>query len=80
MIHCNRIGKHIIDQFYLDEDVNVPDTKEDVMHIIQGEGYLKIEVRMINEVICEKRKVHRSYENPACLQRGPSFERLRDED
>lgn len=43
MIHCNRIGKHIIDQFYLDEDVNVPDTKEDVMHIIQGEGYLKIE-------------------------------------
>lgn len=43
MIHSNRMGKRTIDQFYLDEDVNVPDSREDIRQIIQGEGYLKIE-------------------------------------
>ncbi|MDD3402100.1 MAG: DUF3794 domain-containing protein [Hespellia sp.] len=51
-IHSNRIGKHSVDQFYLDEDVNVPDSKEDIMHMIQGEGYLKIdEVKPAQEYI-----------------------------
>lgn len=42
-IHCNRMGKHTVNQFYMDEDINVPDVKEDMLHIIQGEGYIKIE-------------------------------------
>ena len=27
MIHTNEIGKMIIDQFFIDEDYNVPDSK-----------------------------------------------------
>lgn len=51
-IHCNRMGKQITDQFYLDEDINVPDSKEDIRHIIQGEAYLKIdEVKTAQEYI-----------------------------
>ena len=37
-IHCNRMGKHTVNQFYMDEDINVPDVKEDMLHLIQGEG------------------------------------------
>lgn len=42
-MRCSRIGKSVIDQFYMDEDVNVPDAKEDVRGIIQGEGFVRIE-------------------------------------
>ena len=42
-MRCSRIGKSIVDQFYLDEDVNVPDAKADVKGIIQGEGFVRIE-------------------------------------
>lgn len=36
-------GKQIYDQFYLDEDYNVPDAKQDVGEIVQGSGNVKIE-------------------------------------
>ena len=35
-IHYTQEGKSVFDQFYLDEDYNVPDQKEDVQRIIQG--------------------------------------------
>ena len=51
-IRSNRIGKRSVDQFYLDEDMNVPDSKEDIQRIIQGEGYLKIEeVKLAQEYL-----------------------------
>ena len=37
-IHYTQEGKSIFDQFYLDEDYNVPDQKEDVKRIIQGKA------------------------------------------
>ena len=42
-IHYTQEGKRIFDQFYLDEDYNVPDQKEDVQRIIQGNAELKPE-------------------------------------
>ena len=42
-IHYTQEGKSIFDQFYLDEDYNVPDQKEDVQRVIQGSAELKAE-------------------------------------
>ncbi|MBO5461221.1 MAG: DUF3794 domain-containing protein [Ruminococcus sp.] len=36
-------GRRTFDQFYLDEDINVPDAKEDIRQIIKGDGKIKIE-------------------------------------
>ena len=33
-VHYTQEGKRTFDQFYLDEDYNVPDAKEDVQQII----------------------------------------------
>ena len=38
-----RSGKTMIDQFYIDDDYNVPDAKSDVKEIIMSEGTLNIE-------------------------------------
>ena len=38
-----RSGKTMIDQFYIDDDYNVPDAKSDVKEIIMAEGTLNIE-------------------------------------
>lgn len=38
-----RQGKVTTDQFYIDDDYNVPDTKNDVRNVILGEGSLLIE-------------------------------------
>ena len=46
-VHYTQEGKRTFDQFYLDEDYNVPYTKEDVKQIIQGNGTVKTEdIRM----------------------------------
>ena len=42
-IHYTQEGRRTFDQFYMDEDINVPDTKDDVKQIIQGKGIVKIE-------------------------------------
>ena len=42
-IHYTQEGKSIFDQFYLDEDYNVPEQKEDIERIIQGNAELKPE-------------------------------------
>ena len=40
-IHYTQAGKEIFHQFYLDEDYNVPEQKEDVQRIICGSAQLK---------------------------------------
>ena len=42
-IHYTQEGKSIFDQFYLDEDYNVPEQKEDVRRIIQGNAECRTE-------------------------------------
>lgn len=42
-IHYMQEGKRTFDQFYLDEDINVPDAKEDVAMIVQGQAAIKVE-------------------------------------
>ncbi len=42
-VHYTQEGKRISDQFYLDEDYNVPDAKADVKQIVQGRGTIKVE-------------------------------------
>lgn len=42
-IHYMQEGRRTFDQFYLDEDINVPDAKEDVGLIVQGQASVKVE-------------------------------------
>ena len=42
-IHSGRGGKVIVDQFYVDDDFNVPDAKPDVSRVVLAEGTLKVE-------------------------------------
>ncbi len=47
-----RQGKVIADQFYVDDDYNVPDAKDDVKEIILGEGSLVVEdLRIVENYI-----------------------------
>lgn len=51
-IRYNQEGKKTFDQFYLDEDYNVPDAKQDVRRIIKGQGTVKIEDVKLVEIMC----------------------------
>lgn len=42
-IHYTQEGRSIFDQFYLDEDYNVPEQKEDVQRVIEGTAELRTE-------------------------------------
>lgn len=37
-VHCSQIGKRMIHQFFVDDDYNVPDAKNDVLRVVQGRG------------------------------------------
>lgn len=37
-VHCIQTGEKVTDQFYVDEDVNVPDVREDVAKVILAGG------------------------------------------
>jgi hypothetical protein len=51
-IHYTQEGKRTFDQFYLDEEYNVPDAKEDVQQVIQGAGTVKIEdIKLVENYI-----------------------------
>ena len=51
-VHYTQEGKRTFDQFYLDEDYNVPDAKDDVQQIIQGSGHVKIEdIKLVENYI-----------------------------
>ena len=42
-IQTNQMGKKLTDQFMLDEDYNVPDSKRDVQRIVASSGRVRIE-------------------------------------
>ena len=42
-LEMNQLGRTIVNQFLVDEDYNVPDSKSDVRKVILTEGVLKIE-------------------------------------
>ena len=42
-IHTNNMGKPLTDQFYIDDDVNVPDVKDDIGEIVMGKGTVHVE-------------------------------------
>lgn len=42
-VHCIQTGKRVTDQFYVDEDVNVPDVREDVAKVILAGGRVRVE-------------------------------------
>lgn len=47
-VRLNCIGRRMADQFYVDDDINVPDVKNDVSRIILSEGHIKIEeIKMV---------------------------------
>ena len=51
-IQTNQIGKKILDQFMLDEDYNVPDSKRDVQRLVVSDGKVKIdEVKPVENYI-----------------------------
>lgn len=41
-IHSNQIGKKIVNQFFMDDDYNVPDTKSDVSRVVLSEGRIQV--------------------------------------
>ena len=40
-VHYTQEGKSIFDQFYLDEDYNVPEQKEDVLRVVHADAELR---------------------------------------
>lgn len=51
-VHYTQEGKRTFDQFYLDEDYNVPDAKGDVQSIVQGKGRVKVEdIKLVENYI-----------------------------
>ena len=42
-VHYTQEGKSIFDQFYLDEDYNVPEQKEDVLRVVHADAELRTE-------------------------------------
>lgn len=52
MLNIYRQGKTFTDQFYIDEDYNVPDTKNDIREIIQGDGVLEeMDLKLVENYI-----------------------------
>ena len=51
-IHYVKEGKRTFDQFYLDEDYNVPDAKDDVQRIVQGTAEVRTEdIRLVENYV-----------------------------
>ena len=58
-IHYTKEGKRIFDQFYLDEDYNVPDAKDDVQRIVMGNARVKTEeIRLVENYVRITGKVY----------------------
>ena len=52
-------GKMITDQFYLDDDYNVPDSKSDIKRVMLGEGTLVVEdMKSVENYIRVAGKLH----------------------
>lgn len=48
-VHCIQAGRKVTDQFYVDEDVNVPDVREDVAKVILSTGRVRVEDMKMTE-------------------------------
>ena len=58
-VHYTQEGKRIFDQFYLDEDYNVPETKDDVRRVIQGTAEVRTEdIRPVENYVRVTGKVY----------------------
>ena len=52
MLNIYRQGKTFTDQFYVDEDYNVPDTKADIREIIEGDAVMEeIDLKLVENYI-----------------------------
>lgn len=52
-------GKLVTDQFYLDDDYNVPDSKSDIKRVMLGEGTLVVEeMKSVENYIRVAGKLH----------------------
>lgn len=55
----NREGKGVFDQFYLDEDLNVPDAKEDVKQMIESNAEVRVEdLKLVENYVRASGKVY----------------------
>ena len=58
-IHYTREGKRTFDQFYLDEDYNVPEAKDDIGRVIQGNAQVRTEdIRLVENYVRITGKVY----------------------
>ena len=54
-----KAGKQTVDQFYVDEDINVSDAKEDVRQIVRGDAKIKVEdIREVENYLRISGKLH----------------------
>ena len=52
MLNIYRQGKTFTNQFYVDEDYNVPDVKNDIREVIQGDAVLdEVELKLVENYI-----------------------------
>lgn len=52
MLNIYRQGKTFTDQFYVDEDYNVPDTKADIREIIESDAVMEeIDLKLVENYI-----------------------------
>ena len=57
-VQINEQGNLITDQFVIDEDVNVPDSKRDFVRIIMSKANMKVdELRTVENHVCVKGKL-----------------------
>lgn len=84
-IHYTQEGKRTFDQFYLDEDYNVPDAKDDVRQIVHGNCSVKVEeMKPVENYIRISGKLHfqilyiteASEPGPAVLEGKLPFEEM----
>ena len=48
-IRYHKIGRQVSDQFYVDDDINVPDSKADVARVVLSEGRIRTEEVKVSE-------------------------------
>ena len=52
MLNIYRQGKTFTDQFYVDEDYNVPDTKADIREVIESDAVMEeIDLKLVENYI-----------------------------
>ena len=58
-IHANSMGKPVVDQFFIDDDYNVPDSKGDIARVVMSRGVVKVEeMKRMENYIRVSGKIH----------------------